>query len=108
MRPTASTQAYVFLLFAALALIPPPPILHGNAISQAEASNPSAPTLGPETGWLVIHGGGVLTNEVKQRFVALAGGPDAQFVMIPTALSDKDIDSEKLRQRYSTMFGVKN
>jgi cyanophycinase len=106
MGRTPSTQAYAFafVLFAALALAQPPLI-------PEEASNQSAATLGPAKGWLVIHGGGMLTNEVKQRFVVLAGGPDAQFVMIPTALADKNIEldnPEKLRQRYSTLFGVKN
>src|SRR5713226_4490278 len=70
-----------------------------------------SPTEGPGKGWLVIHGGGLMTPDVKKRFVDLAGGPTAQFVMIPTAMSDKDIDPdhpEKLRQRYSSLFGVKN
>jgi len=46
---------------------------------------------GPAKGWLVIHGGGNLTNEVKERVVALAGGAGARFVMIPTALPDGQI-----------------
>jgi cyanophycinase-like exopeptidase len=41
-------------------------------------------TAGLEKGWLVIDGGGEPT-EVKKRFVSLAGGPDANFVLIPTA-----------------------
>jgi cyanophycinase len=51
-----------------------------------------SPTIGPENGWLIIHGGGEVTNEVKDRFVALAGGPDVKFVFIPTAESDEQID----------------
>jgi cyanophycinase len=75
------------------------------------AGDDHSPTVGPDKGWLVIHGGGEMTLDVKKRFVDLAGGPTAQFVMIPTAMSDKDIDTdypEKLRQRYSNLFGVKN
>jgi cyanophycinase len=48
-------------------------------------------TAGPEKGWLIIDGGGE-PDEVKKRFVALAGGPDADFVLIPTAKSDEDIE----------------
>jgi cyanophycinase len=75
------------------------------------ADQDSRATVGPENGWLIIHGGGVLTLDVKKRFVDLAGGPAAHFVMIPTAMSDKEIDPdhpEKLHQRYSNLFGVKN
>jgi cyanophycinase len=49
-----------------------------------------AQTAGPEKGWLIIDGGGE-PDEVKKRFVALAGGPDANFVLIPTARSDEDL-----------------
>jgi cyanophycinase len=49
-----------------------------------------AQTVGPEKGWLIIDGGGE-PDEVKKRFVESAGGPDANFVLIPTALSDEQI-----------------
>jgi cyanophycinase len=45
----------------------------------------------PARGWLIIDGGGE-PEEVKRRFVELAGGPDANFVLIPTALSDEQIE----------------
>jgi cyanophycinase len=45
----------------------------------------------PARGWLIIDGGGE-PDEVKGRFVELAGGPDANFVLIPTALSDEQIE----------------
>src|SRR5258708_6247996 len=50
-----------------------------------------AQTAGPEKGWLIIDGGGE-PDVVKKRFVALAGGPDAYFVLIPTAMSDEQIE----------------
>ena len=50
-----------------------------------------AQTAGPEKGWLIIDGGGV-SNEAKNRFVTLAGGPNSNIVFIPTALSDEDIE----------------
>jgi len=48
-------------------------------------------TVGPEKGWLIIHGGGSVSDGIKKRFVALAGGPDANFVLIPTAMSEEEI-----------------
>jgi cyanophycinase len=51
----------------------------------------AAQTAGPEKGWLIVDGGGE-PDVVKKRFVALAGGPDANFVLIPTAMADEDIE----------------
>ena len=70
-------------------------------------SDAASSTVGPQRGWLVIHGGGVVTSEVKDRFVALAGGPDANFVVIPTALPDKEIE-EKYGKSQGQLFGVKH
>jgi len=65
-------------------------------------------TVGPEKGWLVIQGGGLLRNEIKERFVALAGGPKANFVVIPTAMPDKEIDVDKLRQTFAKDYDIKH
>ena len=51
----------------------------------------AAQTTGPEKGWLILHGGGLVSKEVQERFVALAGGPDSNFVLIPTAMSDEEL-----------------
>jgi cyanophycinase len=67
----------------------------------------STPPVGPGKGWLIIDGGGGLTNEVIERFVALAGGPDANFVGIPTAEADADIDLPKIQQARMRQFGIK-
>jgi len=48
-----------------------------------QASGP--PQVGPENGSLVIVGGALSSPEIYQRFIELAGGPDAHIVMIPTA-----------------------
>lgn len=69
----------------------------------------SAPTVGPPSGSLVIHGGNKVTPEVAARFVELAGGPDAQFVLIPTA-SETELGEDDLRrlvESWSRVFGVK-
>ena len=43
------------------------------------------PVVGPSTGTLVLAGGGRLGAEIIDRFLELAGGPDAPIVVIPTA-----------------------
>lgn len=63
-------------------------------------------TLGPEKGYLVVVGGGTLPVEIKQRFVALAGGANANFVVIPTAGGDQQINLETSQARFSKNFGV--
>jgi cyanophycinase len=68
----------------------------------------NAQSAGPAGGWLIIHGGGTLTNETKERFVALAGGHEATFVAIPTALSDAPIDLDKYRLEQMHRFDVKH
>lgn len=40
---------------------------------------------GPESGHLIIHGGGRLDDSVLDKFIELAGGPEAPIVVIPTA-----------------------
>jgi cyanophycinase len=44
---------------------------------------------GPAHGTLIIVGGGTLGQDILGRFIALAGGPDAPIVMIPTAQGEK-------------------
>jgi cyanophycinase len=63
-------------------------------------------TVGPEKGYLVIVGGGTLPAEIKQRFVALAGGANANFVVIPTAGADQQINLETSQTRFARNFGV--
>lgn len=46
---------------------------------------------GTEKGWLLIVGGGETPDDVKQRFVVLAGGHDAHVVFIPTAMDDGEL-----------------
>ena len=41
--------------------------------------------VGPARGHLIVAGGGALGPEIVDRFISLAGGPDAPIVIIPTA-----------------------
>lgn len=61
-------------------------VLGGCAAPQVPAPAPQRFT--PISGHLVIAGGGQLGPEIVGRFLALAGGPDAPIVVIPTAGED--------------------
>jgi cyanophycinase len=52
------------------------------ASQQIEAG---VPEVGPENGSLVIVGGAMRSAEIYERFIELAGGPDAHIVLVPTA-----------------------
>lgn len=58
----------------------------------ASAGSPAvqAPEYGPAKGTLVIVGGGPTTDTgIMEKFIALAGGPKAKFVIVPTAGGNK-------------------
>jgi cyanophycinase len=49
----------------------------------------------PRPGALVIVGGGGMPDDVRDKFMALAGGKDARLVVIPTASEAADLEVEK-------------
>ncbi len=53
---------------------------------------PAPPKVGPVNGSLVVVGGAMRSPEIYQRFIALAGGPDAHIVYIPTAGGGEEYD----------------
>lgn len=53
----------------------------------------AAQVVGPARGSLVIMGGGPGGADVIERFIALAGGPEALIVVIPTAGGDSSYDA---------------
>lgn len=53
----------------------------------------AAQVVGPANGALVIVGGGLRDQAVLERFLQLAGGPDAPIVVIPTAGEDDEYDA---------------
>ena len=62
-------------------------ICAGTAPTQPESE------YGPAKGALVIVGGGTgETYGIPQKFIELAGGPSANFVIIPTAEGNKNPD----------------
>jgi cyanophycinase len=55
-----------------------------------DASESPAPEYGPAKGTLVIVGGGPTTDTgIMEKFIELAGGPNARFVIVPTAGGNK-------------------
>jgi cyanophycinase len=83
--------------FALLLLIAP--------LVTATSDYDHSPTVGPAKGSLVIVGGGTVVSEIRKRFVDLAGGADANFVLIPTAQGDP-VDLEQVRSSFSQGFGL--
>jgi cyanophycinase len=77
-------------------------------LSAKPAGYDHSPTIGPAKGWLMIHGGGAVSADEKKEFVALAGGPDANFIFIPTAASDSMIDLDHDGEKFAKRFGVEH
>ena len=81
-RRPAIHMAAGFLL---MVLVPRP------ATIQAQQA-PPLPEVGPERGSLVIVGGAMRSAEIYERFIDLAGGPDAHIVLVPTAGGASEYD----------------
>jgi len=58
--------------------------------SGSSAAPEAIPRVGPPNGAVLVAGGGRLGPEIWERFVELAGGPDARIVIIPTAGTDEE------------------
>lgn len=72
--------------------------VHGTRAGISPEARPAAPADttrypgGPRRGWLVIVGGNLHDPAIIHRFLALAGGPGAPLVMIPTASEGDHFD----------------
>src|SRR5438128_1604949 len=66
------------------------------------------PAVGPARGSLVICGGGRLGSEILNEFIALAGGPDAPIVIIPTASESEQIPADHLEKSALAKAGARN
>ena len=64
------------------------------AMSSAHRITQMSPSVGPETGTLIIVGGGSLSDSIYQRVIDLAGGNDAPIVVIPTAGGEASYDQD--------------
>jgi cyanophycinase len=72
-------MSYKMIKLALCLLIGVSPTLY----AQKEVDDVS--TTGPKNGTLVVVGGGKLDHVILQRFIELAGGPEAAIIVIPTA-----------------------
>ena len=77
----------VALIALALTVAPAP----APASTQVQ-QGPPPPEVGPERGSLVIVGGAMRSAEIYERFIELAGGPDAHIVLVPTAGGAEEYD----------------
>lgn len=75
-------------------------------VVSAIAVTAQKPAEGPKKGALVIVGGGRIPKSISDRFVALAGGPDANFVYIPTAAEDQALN--RGGDESPRLFGLKD
>ncbi len=61
----------------------------------APAPATEVPEYGPAKGTLIIVGGGNLTGSgINEKFIELAGGPDKNFVIVPTAGGNRNAQGE--------------
>ena len=66
-------------------------------------------SFGPEKGWLVIDGGQEpLLPVIARRFVALAGGPEANIILVPTAMNSNGKKFTEQVETYETWLGAKH
>lgn len=93
-----ATDSLRFCYFSLLAAMVVSALANRVAAETGSSGSPSGP--------LVIVGGGKVGPPIADRFVTLAGGVDAEIVVIPTALEDP-IDLEAARERFSKLFGFK-
>ena len=63
-----------------------------SALSFLFSSPNSGQEVGPSNGSLVIVGGAMRDPAIMERFLNLAGGPDAPIVVIPTAGGEDEYD----------------
>jgi cyanophycinase len=81
---------------------------------QGIAASPQSVTVGPEKGWLILHGGGINTKrdyEHYHRFATLAGGANAAVVVILTPVDLDVLTPEFLiqyKQWWKSELGLTN
>ncbi len=99
--------------------LPPPlnPAAPAAAPGTRTASEPAAGTpardftsgddrsYGPEKGALVIDGGGPISGVVIETFIKLAGGPEAKFVVVPTANGNRGADGQVIVYKEEEVLG---
>jgi len=79
-------------------------VLFTTVAARTAAEDP--PEYGPPKGTLVIVGGGTLEGTgIIERFIQLAGGPDASFVIVPTAGGNRTADGSVRAYKEEDVIG---
>lgn len=55
---------------------------------------------------LFIHGGGGITDSVREQFARIAGGEDAHLVVVPTATADEYLPTKEELNETWGKFGI--
>jgi cyanophycinase len=86
---------YLAVIFAAIALVLIPPVFSQSKGPSSKETYPEAESRGPGKGTLLIIGGNA-SEIFYEKFMELAGGPDAPIVVIPTATTSEELSPEDL------------
>ena len=114
--PTVVSSFLVFASVAALAAKQPVPRQAQPPARPPAQQRPQAPTLpasegppeyGPAKGTLVIVGGGATEGTgIVEKFIALAGGPEKKFIVVPTAGGNRTADGAVREYREEQVIAV--
>jgi cyanophycinase len=114
--PTVVSSFLVFASVAALAAQQPVPRQAQPPARPPAQQRPQAPTLpasegppeyGPAKGTLVIVGGGATEGTgIVEKFIALAGGPEKKFIVVPTAGGNRTADGAVREYREEQVIAV--
>src|SRR5262245_54534846 len=85
-------------------------MLRRAALERAHGPFPTIPAAPPivENGALVIVGGGAMPRDITDKFLELAGGPEAPIVLLPIAAGDSLSGDEASHTRVLTPAGATN
>lgn len=78
------------------------------ALGSARPSTWNSSYVGPDSGSLVIVGGGSLSDSIYQRVIDLAGGGDAPIVVIPTAGGEESYGQDTAPAPTFRRLGARN
>ena len=76
--------------------------------AQAPTPSVAGPKVGPPNGSVVVVGGGSVGAEIVQRFIQLAGGPDALIIDVPTAGGDTTYPANWRGANFLKSAGARN
>ena len=80
-------------------------VLVAVAVPRAQQTAADAPEYGPPQGTLLIVGGGTLTGSgINEKFIELAGGPEKNFVIVPTAGGNRKADGSLIAYDEQTVI----